>query len=155
MSAMLAVLMSASLGSAANDSTAQVPFIFTVEFDRRHKATGLRAAAVHPGGINTELGRYMSPEALQQLVDGLKADEAAGVPEFKWKSLPQGAATSVWAGIVADGEAVGGKYCEDCHVADIFDGDDVRTGGVRAYALNPERAKALWAKAEAMVEERF
>ncbi len=71
------------------------------------------------------------------------------------KTAPQGAATSVWAAVVAKAEAVGGRYCEDCHVADVVDADPRAVGGVRPYALDPERAKALWAKSEAMVGERF
>ena len=84
------------------------------------------------------------------------ANAAAGLPAFQFKTIPQGAATSVWAAIVADADAVGGHYCEDCHVAaDRRRGRRLR-GGVRPYAVDPERAKALWAKSEEMVdEERF
>ena len=132
--------------------------LFAVEFDRRHKAAGVRATAVHPGGIQTELGRYMSPEVTRRLIDQINTqNQAAGEPAFEWKSIPQGAATTVWAGCVAAAEAVGGRYCEDCHVADIVDGGgpvSIR-GGVRGYALDAERAKALWALSEAMVGERF
>jgi hypothetical protein len=55
---------------------------------------------------------------------------------------------------VAAAELVGGKYCEDCHVAEIVKEQNVR-GGVRPYALDPARAKGLWAKSEEMVGERF
>jgi hypothetical protein len=72
---------------------------------------------------------------------------------FARPCIPQGAATSVWSGIVASADEVGGLYCEDCHVANLVVGD-IR-GGVRAYALNPDSAKALWAKSEEMVGERF
>jgi NAD(P)-dependent dehydrogenase (short-subunit alcohol dehydrogenase family) len=129
--------------------------LFAVEFDRRHKARGVRATAVHPGGIQTELGRYMKPEVMQSLIDSINAtNQAAGVPAFEWKTVPQGAATSVWAGVAAPSELVGGLYCEDCHVAELAEGADIRAG-VRAYALDPERAKALWAKSEEMVGESF
>ena len=124
--------------------------LFAVEFDRRHKASGIRATAVHPGVIQTELGRYMTPETIQSMV---AASQAGGAAAFTFKSIPQGAATSVWSGVVAPAEAVGGRYCEDCHVAEIVEGDS--RGGVRAYALDPERAKALWAKSEALVGETF
>jgi hypothetical protein len=73
---------------------------------------------------------------------------------LSWKTIPQGAATSVWAAIVAPADAVGAHFCEDCHVAEILDDPAIR-GGVRSYALNPDRAKALWAKSEEMVGERF
>ena len=134
--------------------------LFAVEFDRRHKEKGIRATAVHPGGIATELGRhaYAEPGALQRRVDELNAEQAkAGDPAFTLKSVPQGAATSVWAGVVALAEAVGGRFCEDCHVAELLTDPaaSLLSEGVRPYALDPERAKALWAKSEAMVGESF
>ena len=131
--------------------------LFAVEFDRRHKIGGVRATAVHPGGIQTELGRHMDPDAGDALLARINAElAAAGRPPFQWKTIPQGAATSIWAGVVASGEEVGGRYCANCHVCEITEGAiNVTTEGVRAYALDPERAKALWAKSEEMVGERF
>jgi NAD(P)-dependent dehydrogenase (short-subunit alcohol dehydrogenase family) len=129
--------------------------LFAVEFDRRHKADGVRATAVHPGGIQTELGRHMTPELIQQMMKSIEeANKAAKLPAFEWKTIPQGAATSVWSGFVAPAELVGGKYCEDCHVAEVIDNPAAR-GGVRPYAYDAEHAKALWAKSEALVGEKF
>ena len=128
--------------------------LFAVEFDRRHREAGVRATAVHPGGIQTELGRYMTEESRAALIASINANQPEGVPAFTWKTIPQGAATSVWAGIVAPAEAVAAHFCEDCHVAEIVDDPGLRAG-VRAYALDPEHAKALWAKSEEMVGERF
>ncbi len=132
--------------------------LFAVEFDRRHKTNGVRAAAVHPGVIHTELARHMSAEALQGLIDQINAaNTASGQPPLTVKSIPQGAATSVWAGVVAPADEVGGRYCVDCHVAETGDPreDAGIRGGVRAYALDPDRARALWAKSEELVGERF
>jgi NAD(P)-dependent dehydrogenase (short-subunit alcohol dehydrogenase family) len=129
--------------------------LFAVEFDRRHKADGIRASAVHPGGIQTELSRHIGEEGINQLVERINAaTRAAGEPDFKFKSIPQGAATTVWAGVVPAADEVGGRYCEDCHVAEI-EPDAAKRAGVKPYALNPETAKALWAKSEEMVGERF
>ena len=128
--------------------------LFAVEFDRRHKARGVRATAVHPGGIQTELGRYMTDEVRGRLIASINASQPKGAPPFSWKSIPQGAATSVWTACVADAEAIGGRYCEDCHVAEVVSTPGLR-GGVRPYALDPQRAQALWQKSEAMVGERF
>ena len=139
-------------GAYGRSKTANV--LFAVEFDRRNKARGVRATAVHPGGIQTELGRYMTPEVMQQMIANINASQPPGAPAFSFKTIPQGAATSVWAGAVAAADSVGGRYCEDCHVAEIVDDPRFR-GGVRPYAIDPERAKALWAKSEAMVGERF
>lgn len=81
---------------------------------------------------------------------------AEGKPSFQWKTIPQGAATSVWAGFVAPADAVGGKYCENCHISEVTDAEiSPISEGVRTYALDPETARALWAKSEDMVGERF
>jgi NAD(P)-dependent dehydrogenase (short-subunit alcohol dehydrogenase family) len=128
--------------------------LFAVEFDRRHKEAGIRATAVHPGVIQTELSRHMTPEATAQLMASIRASQPAGAPPLTYKTIPQGAATTVWAGVVAAPEAVGGQYCEDCHVAGIVTTEGIR-GGVRPYALDPANAKALWAKSAEMVGEQF
>lgn len=140
-------------GAYGRSKTANI--LFAVEFDRRHKARGVRATAVHPGGIQTELGRHLGHEAIEGLIKQLEEqNRAAGLPPFVWKTIPQGAATSVWAGIVASADEVGGLYCEDCHIAEP-ENSDLAMRGVRAYALDPDNAKALWAKSEEMVAERF
>jgi NAD(P)-dependent dehydrogenase (short-subunit alcohol dehydrogenase family) len=129
--------------------------LFSVEFDRRHKNAGIRATAVHPGGILTELARHLPPNGLQERLDQINAERPAGSPPFELKTIPQGTATTVWAGVVAKADAVGGRYCEDCHVAEVVEGETLMLGGVRSYALDPEHAKALWAKSEDMVGETF
>jgi NAD(P)-dependent dehydrogenase (short-subunit alcohol dehydrogenase family) len=130
--------------------------LFAVEFDRRHRARGVRATAIHPGGIQTELGRHMTQDVVNQLLEARRqAGRPVDMATMRWKSIPQGAATSVWAAVVADADAVGGRYCEDCHVAEITETSAGVTGGVRPYALDADHAKALWAKSEEMVGERF
>jgi NAD(P)-dependent dehydrogenase (short-subunit alcohol dehydrogenase family) len=130
---------------------------FAVEFDRRHNGRGVRATALHPGGIKTELGRHLGQDAIDRIVERINTDLAvAGKPAFTWKTIPQGAATSVWAGFVAPADEVGGRYCENCHVSEVTDGlINPVSEGVRSYALDPKRAQALWARSEAMVGERF
>jgi NAD(P)-dependent dehydrogenase (short-subunit alcohol dehydrogenase family) len=128
--------------------------LFAVEFDRRHRARGVRATAVHPGGIQTELSRHMTPGAREKLIAEINASQPKGAPPFSYKSIPQGAATSVWAACVADAEAIGGRYCEDCQVAEVASVLGLRAG-VQPYALDPERAQALWKKSEEWVGEQF
>jgi NAD(P)-dependent dehydrogenase (short-subunit alcohol dehydrogenase family) len=133
--------------------------LFTVEFDRRHRDRGVRATAVHPGGIMTELARHMPDGALEAWLQQIQAQlAAAGEPPFEFKSIPQGAATSVWAGVVAPATEVGGKYCEDCQIGELVPPHSqlsVISKGVRGYAIDPESAKALWKKSEQMVGETF
>jgi len=131
--------------------------LFGVEFDRRNKARGVRATSVHPGVIRTELSRHVDMAAVDAMLEGKNpARAAAGKPLFRYKTIPEGAATTVWAGFVAAGDEVGGRYCENCHVANILAGPlDAVDEGLYAYAVDPERAEALWQKSEDLVGERF
>src|SRR5579859_3980728 len=134
--------------------------LFAVEFDKRHSARGIRAAAVHPGIIKTELARYTDPAAIEKRIEQINENlKAEGKGPLRWKSLAQGAATSVWAAIVAKADEVGGKYCEDCHIAkpmrDDIENIAAASEGVRAYALDLANAAALWKKSEELVGESF
>ena len=133
--------------------------LFAVAFDERHRNSGVRAAAVHPGGIHTELGRHIDPSRIQGIIDQMNKQLAAeGKPPFQWKTVPQGAATSVWAGVVASLDEIGGRYCENCHVGNVIP-DDVTISaiseGVRGYALDLKNAEALWKKSEELAGESF
>jgi hypothetical protein len=114
---------------------------------------------VHPGGIRTELGRHLDPSQLAAIVAQINEQAAAeGKPPFEFKTIPQGAATSVWAGVIAQAEEIGGRYCENCHVGHIVPPDVIITAvseGVRAYALDPDAAEKLWRKSEELVGETF
>ena len=133
--------------------------LFAVAFDQRHRERGVRAAAAHPGVIQTELGRHMDRSRLEgmikQMNDQLAAERKG---PFAWKTIPQGAATSVWAGVVAPAAEIGGRYCENCRVGEVVADSTVISGvseGVRGYALDPSNAEALWRKSEEMVGESF
>ena len=128
--------------------------LYAVALDSRLKARGVRATAIHPGGIQTELARHMTPELMEQLRARISQTTGKSLEAFRFKTIPQGSATSVWSGFVAPADAVGGHYCEDCHVCEIND-DPTSRAGVRSYALNPARANELWRKSEEMVGERF
>jgi NAD(P)-dependent dehydrogenase (short-subunit alcohol dehydrogenase family) len=122
--------------------------LFAVELDRRGRDRGVRATAIHPGAILTELGRHMTEESTQALL------AARGDRRMTFKSVPEGAATSVWAAAVADAADIGGRYCEDCAVSPMIT-DPVVMPGVMPYALDAERAQALWARSEEWVGEQF
>ena len=133
--------------------------LFAVAFDERHRKRGVRAAAVHPGGIKTELGRHTDPSRIQGIIDQVNKQLAAeGKAPFQWKTVPQGAATSVWAAVVASADEIGGRYCENCHVGNVVPDDVTITAiseGVRSYAVDPKNAEALWKKSEELVGESF
>ncbi len=133
--------------------------LFAVAFDKRHRDRGVRAAAVHPGGIKTELGRHIGDDEILKVVDQINQQRASeGKGPYEWKTIPQGAATSVWAAVVAPADQIGGRYCENCHVGQVVP-DNVNitaeSEGVRGYALDADAAEALWKRSEELVGESF
>lgn len=120
--------------------------LFAVGFDRRFASEGVHAFSVHPGGIHTELGRHMTPE----VIEAMRSRLASSGRQFTWKTIPQGAATTVWAATAPELDAHGGAYLEDCGLAVVTD-DEELDHGVRPYAVDPARADALWELSERLV----
>ncbi len=118
-----------------------------VGIDTRLADQGVRAFAVHPGVIITELARDVTPEAWAAFQALLPPDEGG---QMTYKTVEQGAATTVYAATSPDLAGVGGRYLEDCGLAEATD-DPVKRSGVRPYALDPARADALWSLSERLV----
>ena len=127
--------------------------LFAVELDRRLGASGVRATAIHPGGIHTELGRHLTEEAIATLIKARAARSGGGDGTPAWKSVQQGASTSVWTGFVADADTIGGRYCEDCSVSPVVEAPTMP--GVMSYAVDADAAARLWAASERYVGETF
>ncbi|MEP1420292.1 MAG: SDR family NAD(P)-dependent oxidoreductase, partial [Erythrobacter sp.] len=127
--------------------------LFTKGLEDRFADNGIHAYAVHPGGIQTNLGRHLTEEDTKFLMERMKKNAGESGSPVVLKSIPQGAATQVWAATASELDGLGGVYCEDCHVAQV---DDVSTsGGVRSYALDKGNADRLWAISEQMTGENF
>jgi NAD(P)-dependent dehydrogenase (short-subunit alcohol dehydrogenase family) len=124
--------------------------LFSVALDRRLAPDGVRAIAVHPGMIITDLGRHLEEQDIAELMSRTPGGGAGLVR----KTVEQGAATSVWAATSSELDGRGGLYCLDCHVVDPDPGDD-DIHGVSAHALDPEAAERLWRLSEEWVGERF
>lgn len=123
--------------------------LFSVALDERFKDRGVRAYAVHPGAIHTELGRHMTRDDMKDLMK----DRPQAEP-MKFKPLEAGAATTVWAATAPELDDVGGVYCEDCHVADRIERPDA-SEGVMAWALDRDAAERLWTLSEEWSGQRF
>jgi len=128
--------------SYGQSKTANV--LFAVGLEKRFAADGVHALALHPGAIMTELGRHLQPEDLEFL----RTRSRGG--GMKFKSVPAGAATSVFAATAPELEGRGGVYLEDCHVAEVDDAEDA-LAGVKSYALDPGNAERLWQVSERAV----
>jgi hypothetical protein len=87
----------------------------------------------------------MDPSRVQPMIDQMNKQLAAeGKAPFQWKTIPQGAATSVWAGVVAPADEIGGRYCENRHVGDVVPEAvtiSAISDGVRGYALDPSSVR--------------
>ncbi|MDT0478665.1 MULTISPECIES: SDR family NAD(P)-dependent oxidoreductase [Streptomyces] len=115
--------------------------LFAVHLDKVGADRGVRAFSLHPGGILTPLQRHL-PKS--EMVERGWIDEQGNVLNPSgFKSPEQGAATQVWAATSPQLAGMGGVYLEDCDIAEpAVDGDE--SGGVRAWATDPEQAERLW-----------
>jgi NAD(P)-dependent dehydrogenase (short-subunit alcohol dehydrogenase family) len=119
--------------------------LFAVELDRIGEKHGVQAFAVHPGAIQTDIFRYMTDEELQ--VWSQKVND--------FKTPQQGAATSVWCALSDQLNGKGGVYCEDGDIAQVVPDDSKSLTGVRAYAVDPVKATALWQFSETATGTRW
>ncbi len=122
--------------------------LFSLELDTRAQSSNVRAYSVHPGSIaGTELGREASLELFQKMgfldADGDLLPEVAA----SLKTIPQGAATTVWCATTPKLNTIGGVYCEDGEVAELAS-DSTMSAGVKSYSLDEASAKRLWALSE-------
>jgi len=118
--------------------------LFTVGLDTRLRGKGVRALAVHPGVISTDLGRHLTDNDRAMFTK----------PPEPYKSIQQGAATSVWAATAPELEGVGGRYLANCQIAEVDDSADP-THGVKSYAISPDDAERLWQLSETLVGRSF
>jgi NAD(P)-dependent dehydrogenase (short-subunit alcohol dehydrogenase family) len=117
--------------------------LFAVELDALGRDQGVRAFAVHPGGILTPLQRHLPVEEQR----ALGWIDENGVPDSRFKTPEQGAATTVWAATSPRLDGMGGVYLEDVDIASPTDPDSptARIAGVNAHAIDRDDAARLWA----------
>lgn len=125
--------------------------LFAVGLDSRGAPHNVRAFAVHPGGIMTDLQRFM-PEEEKRAMGWI--DEQGRIND-RFKTTEQGAATSVWCATSPQLAGQGGVYCEDCDIAEAVPADAAVWNGVRPWAIDPATADALWTLSEKMTGVRF
>lgn len=130
--------------------------LFAVELDQRCKNLNIRAYSLHPGSIaGTELGREASLEMFQKM--GFCDKNGNILPEVaaNLKTIPQGAATTVWCATSPLLDNYGGVYCEDCNIASLANKDSVGSNGVELYSLDEKNAKRLWELSEELTGVNF
>jgi NAD(P)-dependent dehydrogenase (short-subunit alcohol dehydrogenase family) len=137
--------------------------LFAVELDTRGKVFGVRAYSVHPGAVvGTDLDREEPIELFKQL--GTHDAEGNLKPEVakKLKTIPQGAATTIWCATSPMLNNIGGVYCENAEVAELDLGniehrydEPLTLRGVQPYSLDETNAKRLWPLSEEMTGVKF
>lgn len=121
--------------------------LFSMELDVRGQSSNVRAYSVHPGSIGgTELGREASLELFQKM--GFLDANGNMLPEVaaSLKTVPEGAATTVWCATSPALNNIGGVYCEDGDIA--VPAVDAAMGGVKLYSLDEASARRLWKLSE-------
>jgi NAD(P)-dependent dehydrogenase (short-subunit alcohol dehydrogenase family) len=114
--------------------------LFAVHLDALGKDAGVRAFAVHPGGILTPLQRHLPREEMI----GLGWIDADGNPLHRFKTPEEGASTATWAATAPMLDGMGGVYCEDCDIAEPTDPSSTVRAGVDWHAIDPDAAARLW-----------
>ena len=129
--------------------------LFAVGLDSRGQGDGVRAFSVHPGGIITDLSKYMPKEALAK--SGYLDAEGKPIidPERNMKSPAQGAATAVWCAVSPELNGMGGVYCENSDIAPALPADSTELLGVRPWATDAVAADRLWTLSEELTGVRF
>lgn len=125
--------------------------LFSLELDDRAKAFNIRAYSLHPGSIGgTELAREAPLELFQKM--GFLDADGNILPEIaaNLKSIPQGAATTVWCATSPLLDSIGGVYCEDADIAQLTNENSIGSSGVEIYSLDGLSAKKLWRLSEEM-----
>jgi NAD(P)-dependent dehydrogenase (short-subunit alcohol dehydrogenase family) len=128
--------------------------LFAVELDRRGREQGVRAFAVHPGGILTDLVRHMTEDELTAY-GIVRVEGELRPPTTGYKTVEQGAATSVWCAASPGLGGRGGVYCEDCDIAMAVPADSKLLSGVRPWAIDKSVARALWDLSERLTGLRW
>lgn len=137
--------------------------LFAVELDHRASAFGVRAYALHPGSVyGTDLGREAPMELFIQMGTHDKDGNIIPEVEQRLKTIPQGAATTVWCATSPALNEIGGVYCEDADIADLDNGnidhhfdDPSSLRGVKPYSVDAVNAQRLWALSEQMTGIKF
>jgi NAD(P)-dependent dehydrogenase (short-subunit alcohol dehydrogenase family) len=124
--------------------------LFAVKLDELGKQHNVRAFALHPGGIITDLVRHMTTEELQKAGAVNEKGKPVIDPENNMKTPEQGAATSVWCATSHQLDGMGGVYCENCDIAVAVAADAKTLLGVRPWAIDPNFADRLWSLSEAL-----
>ncbi|MEQ1754876.1 MAG: oxidoreductase [Micropepsaceae bacterium] len=125
--------------------------LFAIGLDKFGEPHNVRAFAVHPGGIMTDLQRFM-PDEEKRAMGWI---DAQGRVNEGFKTPSQGAATSVWCATSHQLEGKGGVYCEDCDIAVAVPADSQTWSGVRPWAIDPVVAQKLWTLSEKMTSVSF
>lgn len=131
--------------------------LFSVELDRLGREYGVRTFAVHPGLIpTTDLGRFsLEGKVTTQELKNNDKKTADKEPANEFKTIEQGAATSVWCATSPSLNEMGGVYCEDCDISEAVAADSLKGNGVRPWAIDTELAKRLWQLSEELTGVKF
>jgi len=131
--------------------------LFAIELDRLARIHGVRAFSVHPGLIpTTNIGRFnLNKKVAPKQIDNNGKNTSTDEMTDQFKSIEQGAATSVWCATSSQLDGIGGVYCDDVDISEAVPADSIKGNGVRPWAIDTELAKKLWNLSENLTGVKF
>lgn len=129
--------------------------LFSMELDARAREYGVKSYSLCPGAVGeTELAREAPAGLFQKL--GYSDAEGNILPEVAaaLKTIPQGAATTLWAATSKSLDNIGGVYCENADIPSLNSNEKI-IGGIKPYSLDEKNAKRLWKLSEQMTGINF
>ena len=130
--------------------------LFAVALDKRGRSQNVRAFALHPGIIpDTDLGRDLNKSELPVVVKTLENGQLIGPGDIPFKTVEQGAATTIWCATSEQLNGMGGVYCQDVDIAEARPADSKALSGVWPWAMDPDLAEQLWHLSEKLTGVKF
>ena len=148
---------------AAYGQSKTANILFAVELDRRGQTHNIRAFSLHPGRIlETNLSKYLTQEDLQAMGAVNSENKPVNDSTNPLKTIPQGAATTVWCATSPALNQIGGVYCANCEIAEemhLSDASEIQNSsglnGVLPYAIDDRNAVKLWELSERLTGLQF
>lgn len=132
----------------AQSKTANI--LFARQLNKLYESEGIQAYSLHPGGIMTNLTKFVPLEE-QQAMGWYKED---GTLQDRFKNVEQGASTSVYAALAPELEGKGGEYLENCAISQGVNTDSTQFWGMGPHSTDMQAAERLWTLSEQLVASK-
>ncbi|KAJ7478184.1 NAD-P-binding protein [Mycena latifolia] len=133
------------VGHEAYTQAKSANIMTAIELSKRSKGK-INAYSLHPGVILTNINQNPAAISEMQAIGVLDADGKPSTEKYEWKTIPQGAATTIAAAFDTRLHDKPGAYLSDC----------IEANQDRApHTTDPDSAAKLWTVTEEIIGEKF